>query len=107
MTYTKPTKPSPAPWRFDSGQYSGNNEVLDASGEVVCCDTPYYPTHVEIPDMVLISAAPEMLEILEKCLKDELNRRKKLLNKSTASCYADERMEKMKDIIAKAKGVEQ
>lgn len=53
----------------------------------------------------LIAAAPDMLEILEKCLKDELNRRKKLLNKSTAAAYSDARVEKMKTAIAKAKGL--
>ena len=55
--------------------------------------------------LTLIAAAPDMLEILEKCLKDELNRRKKLLNKSTAAAYSDARVEKMKAVIAKAKGL--
>lgn len=57
-------------------------------------------------DADLIAAAPDMLEILEKCLKDELNRRNKLLNKSTAAAYSDARVEKMKAVIAKAKGLD-
>lgn len=52
----------------------------------------------------LIQAAPELLAILKKCLKDELARRKKLLNESTAACYADFRIAKMKAVIAKVEG---
>ena len=64
-----------------------------------------YDEDIEKDLLNLIAAAPEMLEILEKCLKDELNRRKKLLNKSTAAAYSDARVEKMKAAIAKAKGL--
>ncbi len=52
----------------------------------------------------LIAVAPEMFDIIKKCLKDELARRKKLLNKSTAACYSDSRIETMKAIINKAEG---
>lgn len=44
-------------------------------------------------------ATAAMLSILKKCLRDEKNRRKKLLNKSTAACYSDDRMKKMENAI--------
>lgn len=52
----------------------------------------------------LVAAAPELLKDLKYCLKCELVRRKKLLNKSTAAAYSDKRILRIKATIAKAEG---
>jgi hypothetical protein len=87
---------TPRPWiqngRF-VGTASNNDDILNGC---------HHNEEQALANAKLIAAAPELLKILKKCLKDELSRRKKLLNKSTAAAYADSRIEQMKAAIAKA-----
>lgn len=44
--------------------------VVDADGNVVCNDEPYYPHPVSFANARLIAAAPDLLEALEMMLED-------------------------------------
>lgn len=44
--------------------------VVNDDDEVICDNVTYYPTAVSEPNMILISAAPDMLEALEQSQTD-------------------------------------
>src|SRR5690554_5107924 len=52
----------------------------------------------------LIAAAPELLEVIEICLKAERERRAKLLPGAPATTYTQARIDKIEAAIAKATG---
>lgn len=61
MTHSK------APWRDE--YQDATRYVRDAYDEIVCSDECYYPAAVSEYDMVLIAAAPELLDALRAITK--------------------------------------
>ncbi len=99
------SKHTPGPWRwklFYDKPGSANLPILFGSGDVEVCNfgttETYYPEsgcEPEEPDMILIAAAPEMLEVLETIKRRMYEPRALML----------EDVELMIDkVIAKAKG---
>lgn len=41
-------------------------EIIDCDGEVIACNTSYYPTELDAKYAHLIAAAPELYELLRK-----------------------------------------
>ncbi|HEX2615447.1 MAG TPA: hypothetical protein VHL10_08125 [Nitrososphaera sp.] len=59
------SKHSPAPWIH---VIDGSEYLKDANGEILVCDTEYYPyVSLNSADWQLVAAAPELLEALQLC----------------------------------------
>lgn len=65
------------PWKLQAhDNYMRENsneqplEIIDCDGEVVACNTTYYPTELGAKYAHLIAAAPELYEALEMCLEE-------------------------------------
>ncbi len=52
-------------------------------------------------DHKLLKAAPELLEIVQICLKAERERKKKLLPSAPASTYTQSRIDRIEAVLAK------
>lgn len=64
------------PWKLQAhDNYMRENsnepplEIVDCDGEVVACNTTYYPTELDAKYAHLIAAAPELYEVLSEAME--------------------------------------
>lgn len=106
------TKHTPGPWfvvfsdnatpHIMTKKSEGHESVTDLDALICAMPAEITQSFNSRANAHLIAAAPDLLEILKKCLRDELARRRNLKTKSVAGGYADVRIEQIRAAIARA-----
>lgn len=100
-------KHTPGPWLRSAFCDSQGFKIKPQKGNLIAIvkvQQSQRPSEA-VHNACLISAAPEILNALEKLLGDEKRRRTDLKNKSPASRYSDKNIELAENAIKKARGI--
>lgn len=66
------------PWKLQAhDNYMGDNdvpplEIVDCDGEIIACNTSYYPTELDAKYAHLIAAAPDLYEVLSDAVENNM-----------------------------------